>query len=247
MAARVSSPVLIDRAEELAALEAALACAEAGLAATALVGGDAGVGKTRLVTEFAARAGGRSATVLSGGCIPLATGMVPYAPVVELLNDIADQRVMEELPPHVVDRLARLVPGGSRAAQPEQPDEKDQSRLFYALLALFERLAADAPLVLVVEDLHWADRSTRDLVSFLTGAQRRCRMLLVLTYRADELPARHPLRRLIAELTRAGAFGVPLRPLGRQETAEQLAGILRGPVQDDLVERVFARSEATRS
>jgi DNA-binding CsgD family transcriptional regulator/tetratricopeptide (TPR) repeat protein len=230
----MSSPILIGRTDELAVLDAALAIAESGSTTTVLVGGDAGVGKSRLVTEFAARAAGRAATVLSGGCLPLAAGLVPYAPVIDLLSGVADRDVLDALPAGI---------GGTAPAASGPPQETDRSRLFYTLLALFERLAADSVLVLVVEDMHWADRSTRELLNFLAGTPRRCRLLLVATYRSDELPARHPLRHLTAELTRAGAHRVRLGPLGRRETADQLAGILRVRPDDELVERVYVRSE----
>jgi DNA-binding CsgD family transcriptional regulator/tetratricopeptide (TPR) repeat protein len=240
MAVRVVSPVVIGRSDELAALDAALAAAEGGLGTTVLVGGDAGVGKSRLVAEFAERAATRDATVLFGGCGPATSGVIPYAPVVELLNGLPDRRVVDELPPAVAGRLARLTPSGSADFDPEPPD---QPMLFYALLALFERLAADRMLVVVAEDLQWADRSTRDLLAFLAGTARRCRLLLLLTYRSDELAASHPLRGLVAELVRAGADPIRLRPLGRRETAEQVASIRQAPVPDEVVDRVYARSE----
>jgi predicted ATPase len=75
--------------------------------------------------------------------------------------------------------------------------------LFELLLVLLERLGAERPAVLVVEDLHWADRSTRDLLAFLHRNLRHGRLLLVMTYRSDELHRRHPLRPFLAELDRA--------------------------------------------
>jgi ATP/maltotriose-dependent transcriptional regulator MalT len=140
--------------------------------------------------------------------------------------------------------LARLVPqlggpaGGRQAETPLAP-----TRLFELLLGVLHRLAERGPVLLVVEDLHWADQSTRDLVGFLVR-NLRGGVALVLTYRSDELYRRHPLRPFLAELDRSGRVErLELGRLGRRELGELLAGILGQPAPPPLVGEVLARSE----
>src|SRR3712207_1453473 len=119
-----------------------------------------------------------------------------------------------------------------------------QARLFEALLALLDRLGQAAPVLLVIEDLHWADRSTRDFLVFLSRALCRERVLVVGTYRSDELHRRHPLRPVLAELERSErARRIELRPFTREELVAQLTDILGGEPERGLVDRLLARSE----
>src|SRR6185503_13119544 len=116
--------------------------------------------------------------------------------------------------------------------------------LFEALLALLDRLGAEAPVVLALEDLHWADPSTRAFVAFLAHSLCRERVLVIGTYRLDEMHRRHPLRPLLAELERDSAVRrVTLPPLNRDELAATLEDILGSPPADDLVTRLYSRSE----
>ena len=122
-------------------------------------------------------------------------------------------------------------------------DQSAQARLFELLLGLFGRLSEQRPLVLVVEDLHWADRSTRDLLAFLARNLRRERVLLVVTYRNDE-PGQQRLGPYLAELDRGGPVQrLELARLDRGETAAQLVGILGAAPPADLVDAIFGRSE----
>ncbi|HEX8132267.1 MAG TPA: AAA family ATPase, partial [Actinomycetes bacterium] len=144
--------------------------------------------------------------------------------------------------------LARLLPElGLPAAGGPPPPSLDlgsaQGRLFELLLGLLERLAEQRPTVLVVEDLHWADRSTRDLLAFLHRNLRHGRVLLVLTYRSDELHRRHPLRPWLAELERDRRVErLELGRFDRGEVAAQLTGILGATPPARLVDRIHARS-----
>ena len=123
------------------------------------------------------------------------------------------------------------------------PGQAAQARLFELLLGLLGRLGEQAPLVLVVEDLHWADRSTRDLLAFLVRNLRRERVLLVVTYRNDE-PGQQRLGPYLAELDRGGRVQrLELARLDQAQTVAQLVGILGAAPAADLVEAVFARSE----
>jgi DNA-binding CsgD family transcriptional regulator/tetratricopeptide (TPR) repeat protein len=249
MASRVTSSTFVGRAVELAELQGALVDAAAGHPSLAFVAGDSGVGKTRLVGELAARAKASGARVLSGDCVELGEGELPYAPIVAALRALARAQdpILRELPPAVRAELATLLPELADTATAPRGDSADaaaQSRLFEALLSLLGRLGDDAPLLLVIEDLHWADRATRAFLAFLGRSLCRERVLVVCTYRPDELHRRHPLRPLLAELEREPrARRIDLPPFTRDELAQQLRDILGADADEDLVDRVFLRSQ----
>jgi DNA-binding CsgD family transcriptional regulator len=232
----------------LEALELALAAAAAGHGRLVFVAGDSGVGKTRLLGEFAALASSRGARVLCGDCVALGDGELPYAPLVAVLRSLVrdSDPVLERLPAYVGAELATLLPelgDGARDAA-RLADASAQGRMFEALLWLLDRLGDDAPVVLAIEDLHWADRATRAFFAFLGRNLGSERVLVVATYRADELHRRHPLRPLLAELERvSGSARVELSPLTREELAVQLGGLLGAPPDEGLIDRVLARSE----
>ena len=221
MARRVSSPSFVGRGAELAALSTALDRSAAGVPAVVLVAGESGVGKSRLLSEFAAAARDGGALVLEGECIELGEGELPYAPVVGALRHLArvlEPGTLDDLAPASRRELARLVPelapADGPAGAPSQPV------LFEAVLALLARLAGDEPVLVVLEDMHWADRSTRDLLAFVARNLRRERVMVVASYRSDALHRRHPLRPLLAELDRLpGAERIQLERLSRAEVA----------------------------
>ncbi len=242
---RVSSPTFVGRADELAALDGALDCAAAGVPAFAFVAGESGVGKSRMVAEFEARATTAGARVLIGHCLELGGTVFPYAPLVDALRPVA-RELAEcgtdlELPAGTRASLAELIPEFRTG---DDPEPASQARLFEALLALIERLGRDQPIALVLEDLHWADPSTRDFLVFLVRSARTEQLCLLVTYRSDELHRRHPLRPVLAELERVpGVQRIAVERFSRQEVAAQLAGILDGPADDDLTERLYARGQ----
>jgi predicted ATPase len=224
---RASSPAFVGRLEELQILEAANRRAANGEPAVILVEGEAGVGKTRLVTELMARFVDDGVRVLYGGCVPVGEGTLPYAPVVEalraLLADLGADR-MRALFGLSWPELAHLLPGlGQPGGDP--PGQAAQTRLFELLLGLLGRLSDQAPLVLVIEDVHWADRSTRDLLSFLARNLRRERVLLVISFRSDE-PQTARLGPWLADLDRGPVQRLELPRLQRAELMAQLTGIL---------------------
>ena len=249
VAPRVSSSTFVGRSVELAELEAAFSEAAGGRASIAFVAGDSGVGKTRLVDELAARARASGARVLGGDCVELGEGELPYAPIVTALRALARARdpILSELPPAVRVELATLLPelaDVERVGRVGPVDAAAQSRLFEALLWLLARIGEDAPLVLAIDDLHWADRATRSFFAFLGRSLCRERVLVVATYRSDELHRRHPLRPLLAELEREPrARRIDLPPLTRDELAQQLRDILGELPDHDLVDRVYMRSQ----
>jgi predicted ATPase len=250
VAQRVSSPALVGRAAEAAQLGAAFERAAAGQATVAVVAGEAGVGKTRLVAELDDRVRRQGALALAGGCLDVGDGVVAYAPLVEALRPLPGLLAPEELERVLGGaraELARLVPelGAPGATPPDGPEvgAAVPGRLFELLLGVLHRLTDQGPVLVVVEDLHWADRSTRDLLGFLVR-NLRGPVALVLTYRSDELHRRHPLRPFLAELDRGGRVErLELGRLDRRELAELLAGILGEPADPDLVGELLARSE----
>ena len=256
VATRVSSPRFIGRQAELHTLMEAVHAAGPGEAAAVLVGGEAGIGKTRLVEEVAAAAVADGALVLQGGCISLGDGGgLPFAPFVEALRRLpavlADGRFgidVESLRTPATVELGRLMPefGTPDAADREgfARPEWIQARIFEGLLALLRELAARATVVLILEDLHWADGSTRDLVAFLARNVRTERLVVVGTFRTDELHRRHPLRPWLAEMDRVPRVRrIDLSRFGRSELGEQMTAILGGTPEPDLVEAIEARAE----
>jgi DNA-binding NarL/FixJ family response regulator len=242
-----SSPTFVGRAEELELLEAASVRAADGDPAVVLVGGEAGVGKTRLATELTSRWDADDGTrVLFGGCVPVGEGALPYAPIVEMLRallvDLGADAVRGLVGPSWPE-VARLLPALGEPDRIGMSDQAAQARLFELLLGLLGRLSEQGPLVLVVEDLHWADRSTRDLLAFLVRNLRRERLLLVITYRNDE-PGQERLGPYLAELDRGGPVQrLELPRLDQVQTGAQLVGMLGAAPAAELVDAVFARSE----
>ncbi|HEX4061040.1 MAG TPA: AAA family ATPase [Streptosporangiaceae bacterium] len=237
----VAQPVpLIGRHAELAWLEQAMATVRDGSPATALIGGDAGVGKTRLVREFAATAGA-TARVLTGRCPEFGPIGLPFAPFTDVLRDLATDPAAPAFPPG--GELLRLLPELAPPVVTTDP-KASRARLFVQMLSLLERLARQRPLVLVIEDVHWADESSRDLISFLVDNQGAMDgVLIIATYRTDELHRCHPLATLLAGL---GRFGWVLRTdmagLSRDESYELIGHILGGQPPTSLADGVYRRA-----
>jgi DNA-binding CsgD family transcriptional regulator/tetratricopeptide (TPR) repeat protein len=247
---RVSSPEFVGRTEELTTLLNGLERAGARDASAIFVAGEAGVGKTRLVDEFTRRAEGDGARLLRGDCVVLADGELPFAPLTAALRPLVRELDPGELDEPARAELARVIPElGLAGSGPDGSDSSldeplAQSRLFELLLGLLGRLGDQAPLVLIIEDLHWADRSTREFLSFLIRNARDAPLLLVCTYRSDELHRRHPLRPFLAEEERRGPVErLELRRLTEPELARLVSGILGASPDAELVRRLHERSE----
>jgi ATP/maltotriose-dependent transcriptional regulator MalT len=248
VAMRVSSPVLVGRSGQLSVLDTALTEACAGQPSAVLVGGEAGVGKSRLVNEFADRSRGKGARVLAGGCLELGVDGLPFAPFTSMLRDLARDLgadgIAALLPGGTTRELARLLPEFGEPAGTGDAGEA-RARLFEQVLVLLEQLADASPVVMVIEDAHWADRSTRDLLAFLIRNQRALDgLLIVVIYRSDELHRSHPLRPLLAELDRIGwVTRMELGRLSRPDTGELVARLLGREPGEDVLETVYRRTE----
>jgi DNA-binding CsgD family transcriptional regulator len=212
-----------------------------------LLGGESGVGKTRLVTEFERRVADQPVLVLRGEAVEQADGELPYAPLIGALRPLVRQHdsALDELAPSSRGQLSALLPGLGDGEPPlGRDDPSAQVRLFEALLELVDVVSECCPLVLILEDMHWADRSTRGFLTFLARSLRHERVLVLLTYRTDEIHRRHALRPLLSELERLERTRrIELARFDRSELREALTDILGAAPSDQVVERLFSRSE----
>ncbi len=256
MSRRTSSPIFVGRRSELERLESALDAAASGRPSLVLVAGEAGVGKSRLLAEFSDRASAGGARTLIGGCLDLGEGGLPFAPFAEALKGLAKAVGLEfegavaAVFGSSAQALAGLVPDlrGSVPTEAHPVDRAEQARrqarLFDAVIDVLGRLSAASPVLLVLEDIHWADGSTRDLVRFLLRNFRDERLLIVATLRSDELHRRHPLMRLLSELERLpGVERLNVAPFDRGEIVEQVTAILGHQPPAESVDRVLERSD----
>jgi len=220
--ARPPSGAFVGRRAELRALARALDEATTGAARAVLLRGEAGAGKTRLVEQVTAAAARRGLRVLAGGCVPL-SGSLPFAPLADALRDV--------LPP-----LPEPA-GGDRALT--------QAEFFEVLLRAIRSICTDPPgALLVVEDVHWADRSTLDLLAFLVANLRAERLLVLLTNRTDELPPGPGHVAALHELTRSPRLRLlDLAPFGVAELTELAAAVLGRPPPAGMVERLRSRCD----
>jgi DNA-binding CsgD family transcriptional regulator/tetratricopeptide (TPR) repeat protein len=234
---RVTSQTLIGRTDQVAALTAALDAAAAGESRIVLVSGDAGIGKTRLVHEAVDRARAAGTLTATGGAVQLGEVSIAFAPLVEALRDVR-RRLGDDL----FHELAGPGRGYLHALLTGDTDAAASGGLFEHVLAFLNRLGAHQPLLLVLEDLHWADASTRDLITYLGRNLRTAAVTLVLTVRADELHRRHPLRPVIAGLERDNRVErIDLTGLSRAEIGRLLDEI--GADADEcVIDEVHARS-----
>jgi DNA-binding CsgD family transcriptional regulator len=233
---------LVGRSAELARLRALLDDAASG-AVAALVGGDAGVGKSRLVSEATALAAGQGFTVLCGQCAEIGDS-VPYLPFADAIRT-ASPEVEAAVKARPV--LARLLPDGGEGGHPEADRAAlTRQQMFGTVLGLLAELAARAPVLLVLEDLHWADASTRDLLTFLLRMLHGERVAIIGTYRTDDLHRRHPLRPMLADLGRLpSVISLRLGPLSASALTELLFSIANAPAQLSAatVNQIVASSE----
>jgi DNA-binding CsgD family transcriptional regulator len=257
MRSRLTSSHFVGRVGELAELELAVREATAGRSTLVLLGGDSGVGKTRIVSELEQRLGAEAATAggdrpavlfLRGDGVEQTDSELPYAPLLSALRPLVrgSHPALGELTAGSRAQLATILPGLDEdgRVRDQRVDGSGQLRLFEAVLELIDLVSEAAPLVLALEDMHWADRSTRTFVAFLARSLRQERVMLLLTYRTDELHRRHPLRPLLSELERLErARRIDLALFDRDELSEALTDILGAQPEGPLLERLFARSE----
>ena len=240
----------VGRGLELARLREALAATVAtGVAFTVVIGGEAGIGKSRLVERFLEEV--KDARVVQGVCLEVAENALPYGPFVGILRTLVRETPPERLPAVLGPgraELTQLLPElATRAADlpgPREPDRASQARLFELVLGVLERLARERPLVIAIEDVQWADRSTRDLIGFLSGTLRDDPVLLLLTTRTDQSGEAVGNIAFLAELEREEHVDrIELRRFDRDEVAEQAAGLLDEPPSPSVIDRLLTRTD----
>ncbi|MDQ3715518.1 MAG: AAA family ATPase, partial [Actinomycetota bacterium] len=258
--ARTNSQIpLLGRAREFEGLCAAVGSARAGEPSTLLLAGDAGVGKTRLLRELGDWAAGEDLTLLVGHCVDLGELGLPYLPFTEILAALTrdpDPAVAEMMAAHPgVVSLFSGESGRPRAAGPSgrtDPDLPDrvapagsgQRQLFEAIATLLFELAGLRPVLLVIEDLHWADQSTRDLLRFLISRLTDQPLMIIASYRTDDLHRRHPLRPWLAELARVESVDrLVLAPLEDPDVAALVRAVRPDRLSEAVLRRIVDRAE----
>jgi predicted ATPase len=224
---------LIGRDAESAQLYDAMTVAAQGQPQVVLVVGDAGIGKSSLVNDLALRAADLGFVTTTGHCLDIEAAM-SFAPAVEALRALLPDVAVSEDRPHARRMEALLDPDAT---------EPDRVRMLDDLRLTILEAAAHGPLLLILEDLHWADRSTQELVSALARTAHG-RLLLVLTVRSDELHRRHPFRAALAELTRLDAARrIDLGPLNRADIAALVVERSGVAGDDETVASLHQRSD----
>ncbi|WP_188484649.1 helix-turn-helix transcriptional regulator [Cellulomonas carbonis] len=234
----------VGRSAAVDRLMAAVDRAAAGDPSTVLLGADAGVGKTRLLAHVADLAAARGATVVTAGCVDLGEVGVPYLPFAEALTRLSSTTGTVDALVRTRPALLRLVPGGEPTAAATD-DEAGRLQLFDGIAAaLASSGRAGAPMVLVLEDLHWADPSSRDVLRYLVSRFRTEHVLVVASYRTDDLHRRHPLTGVVAELSRHPRVErLDLPPFSAEELRAFAAAVVGADVTEETLRTVAERSE----
>ncbi|WP_457101254.1 helix-turn-helix transcriptional regulator [Microbacterium sp. P5_E9] len=241
------SPSLVGREADLDALRDAYAESTAGSTRAVLVGGEAGIGKTRLVAEFL-RSLPPEAIVLRGQSVDFDRDAPPYAPIQSALRSLAQEMgeaaVLDASGP-AGDALAMLLPELSPTASVGDPPVRGGAdRLYDAVAEVLENVAAVRPVVLVIEDVHWVDPQSLGLLRFLIRVIEDARVVIVLTFRSDELGRGSALRALLPELDRnRRVVRLELARLDRRQVREMATAILDGPPDEDELAQVYLRTE----
>jgi class 3 adenylate cyclase len=245
----VVSPVLVWREEQLGVLEDALLEARRGRGRLVVLSGEAGIGKTRLTTELAGQARRLGSTVLTGGCSEAELAL-PYLPFVEAIGNYLAGRDLAAFADQVgsaTSELSQLFPQlrDGRAAEASTDPGQAKLRLFEAIISLLAIPASDTGLLLAIEDVHWADDSSLQLLDHIARRLTRMRALVVVTYRSDELHRKHPFLPTLRAWRRSGlAEIIELEPLPEEGVAEMVAAIAGGDaVEPELVDELYGRSE----
>ncbi|MGH2349835.1 MAG: protein kinase domain-containing protein [bacterium] len=244
---------LVGRDHELAALKGSLESMLSGAGHTVLVAGEPGIGKTRLAAELLVFARLRGCVTSLGRCYEQEVA-IPYLAVGEalrgLVRELDDERLAALAGPHAAE-LVKVVPeltARMPAFQPSPALEPDQERLrlFEHVTVFLQSMAGVRPVVLLIDDLHWADAATLQLLRYVARNIRGDRILLLGTYRDVELDRTHPLGGVLRELNRERLFTrVLVRRLAPEHVAEMIGSILqtRQPVSGEFRDLIFRETE----
>jgi class 3 adenylate cyclase len=245
--ARVLCPTLVGRDADLSVLEDALLSALRGDGGVVIVGGEAGMGKTRLVNALAMRARRLGCVVISGACSEAELSL-PYLPFLEAIGnyfETADLPAIRERLGPAAEELAQLFPQMGRPTPTAGDAGQAKLRLFESILLLLRDAARSRALMLILEDLHWADPATRELLDYATRRLRSTNVLVVATYRTDELHRKHALLPTIQGWRRAGHVElVELEALDAPRVADMVCAIFdEESVTDEFRDFLHDRSE----
>jgi DNA-binding CsgD family transcriptional regulator len=242
MVDEVSSGTLAGRDSELAAMGAMLDGLETTGARTLLVGGEAGIGKTRLVDELLQRARDAGSLTAVGVCTPSEGGGLAYGPIVGVVRDISSRLGVVTMGDALSSaRRALGLDGDAAGAAPAE--DANRVQLVEALLACCRSLGDRGRAVLVFEDLHWADSTSLEMIDFLARNLGSSPILIIATYRSDETDRASALGSMVTELVRHRAVSfLELTGLDRDTTASLMREILGSPPEWSLLDAVHARS-----
>ncbi len=244
---RPSGAAFAGRDAELDRLGSALVALDSSGAQTVLIGGEAGIGKTRLIEEFRDRARVAGALVATGVCSPAEGGGLPYGPVMGILRDLSrqlDEPTAASVLGPTRQRLGGLDAPAAAANAPSTTSELGKTHLFEALLDCFNTLAERSRVVVVFEDLHWADSASVEVIDFLARNLAGSPLLIIGSYRRDELDPDQTQARVLTELGRHRTVSeIELSGLDKDATAVLMAGILGNQPDWALLDAVHARSE----
>ncbi|HVR87936.1 MAG TPA: AAA family ATPase [Candidatus Limnocylindria bacterium] len=224
-------PELIGRETELVRLDQYLRDAIAGHGHTVLVAGEAGFGKSAFLRAFLKTARRPEVLVVGGECSEI-EGRRPFGPFVEVMRaafrELESANFAERIRTHASELLA-IFPEGSRSERPDEPiAEGERYRIHSVFAAFFADLSTVKPVVIAIDDLHWADEASLELLPYLARKLRDSRVLLIGTYRSDDLHRLHPFRLVLAELARGRlAEDLVLHKLSREETSRFMRATLR--------------------
>lgn len=242
-------PTLIGREAQLSVLTEGLAAARRGIGHAFALGGEAGVGKTRVASALQEQATARGMATLWGGCTQ-ADLSLPYLPFLEAVGNYlaaADMEVTNRRLGSLASDAARLFP-----QIPSQPlsiasmdPQQTKIRLFEATFALLNLAAADRGVLLVIEDVHWADSSTRELLDYLSRRLASVRIAILMTFRSDELHRRHPLQPLVGEWRRSKAVTLlQVDPFSADDVSSMVKAIFQvQTVGEEFRDFLHSRSE----
>lgn len=246
---RIIRGQFVGRPREVAEANTLWQRAASGQGQALVVSGEPGIGKTRFVRELAGAAAQVGGLALSGACYP--EGGAPYAPLAQLLGDwlettprmghrLPDEALAYLLP--VMPALRRFFPEAPSGANPDQ--RAGQQQVFESFLALVGTLAAQAPVLLFVDDAHWADSDTLALLRHLARRGRKLPLLLALTYREAELASAPLLNEVLVDLNRERlAVQLKLERLTREETRALLAGMFAEEITPDFLDGIYRQTE----
>jgi DNA-binding CsgD family transcriptional regulator len=250
MGGRIGSPIVVGRRSELATLRAAIAAHASDIGPIILVAGEAGIGKSRLLAELAVSVSdepprGRPVIAAGSACLALVAGELPFAPIIELLDRLAqkvDGDVSDEARGLADELSSPTVP--STADGPSQTIDRRRPQRFRRLVALIDRIQAGRDVLLVVDDLQWADPSTLDVLAYLAHRLHGERPVIVLAYRSDEVHRRHPIRPWLGLMRRRSVrYELDLGPLDEAAVEAQITAILGHSPSFELLRSVIERAD----